>query len=83
MTSVPTTVFEAFAATARDYGDKPFLALLPEPAEALGIEGERLAYYKPPGYVAFVDSLPSTSTRKVQRGELKDLVGRAMKKRKT
>jgi len=52
----------------------------------------RLAYYKAPGYVAFVDSLPLTSSQKVQRAELgklaRSLVGQpncvvtlAMKKR--
>ncbi|MBV9559112.1 MAG: AMP-binding protein [Bradyrhizobium sp.] len=52
----------------------------------------RLAYYKAPGYVAFVDTVPLTSTQKIQRGGLKDLVAaslaspscidtRAMKKR--
>ena len=30
-----------------------------------------LAYFKAPGYVAFVDALPLTGTHKVQRGELK------------
>ncbi len=35
---------------------------------------EQLAYYKAPGYLAFVESLPLTSTNKVQRGELKTLV---------
>jgi acyl-CoA synthetase (AMP-forming)/AMP-acid ligase II len=30
-----------------------------------------LAYFKAPGYVAFVPSLPLTATNKVQRGELK------------
>jgi acyl-CoA synthetase (AMP-forming)/AMP-acid ligase II len=34
---------------------------------------ERLAYYKAPGYVAFVDALPLTSTQKIQRGALKAL----------
>jgi acyl-coenzyme A synthetase/AMP-(fatty) acid ligase len=34
---------------------------------------ERLAYYKAPGYVAFVDSLPLTPSQKIQRGELKQL----------
>lgn len=33
----------------------------------------RLAYYKAPGYVAFVDALPLTTTNKIQRGELKAL----------
>jgi acyl-CoA synthetase (AMP-forming)/AMP-acid ligase II len=52
----------------------------------------RLAYYKAPGWIAFVDTLPLTGTQKIQRGALKDLVGeivaedrcfdmRAMKKR--
>ncbi len=34
---------------------------------------QQLAYYKAPGYVAFVDSLPLTATQKVQRGDLKAL----------
>jgi acyl-CoA synthetase (AMP-forming)/AMP-acid ligase II len=33
----------------------------------------RLAYYKAPGYVAFVDALPLTTSQKVQRGELRAL----------
>lgn len=52
----------------------------------------RLAYYKAPGYVAFVPELPVTATQKIQRGTMKDLVAtlaakpetvdtRAMKKR--
>jgi acyl-CoA synthetase (AMP-forming)/AMP-acid ligase II len=52
----------------------------------------RLAYYKAPGYVAFVPEVPLTSTQKIQRGGLKELVAaclgtsscidtRAMKKR--
>ncbi|MEX3007483.1 AMP-binding protein [Hoeflea sp. TYP-13] len=35
---------------------------------------ERMAYYKAPGYVAFLDALPLTPTQKIQRGELKKLV---------
>ena len=34
---------------------------------------DRLAYYKAPGYIAFVDRLPLTATEKVQRSELKAL----------
>ena len=34
---------------------------------------ERLAYYKAPGYVAFVDVLPLTASQKIARGELKAL----------
>lgn len=36
----------------------------------------QMAYYKVPGYVAFVDTLPLTGTQKLQRGELKKLVAR-------
>ncbi len=32
-----------------------------------------LAYFKAPGYVAFIEALPLTATNKVQRGELKTL----------
>lgn len=52
----------------------------------------QLAYYKAPGYIAFVDALPLTATQKIQRGQLKalatDLLGapgthdqRSLKKR--
>jgi acyl-CoA synthetase (AMP-forming)/AMP-acid ligase II len=34
----------------------------------------QLAYYKAPGYIAFVDDLPLTSTNKIQRGVMKELV---------
>ena len=34
---------------------------------------ERLAYYKAPGYVAFLDALPVTASQKIQRGELRKL----------
>ena len=34
---------------------------------------ERLAYYKAPGHVAFVDALPLTASQKIARGELKAL----------
>ena len=34
---------------------------------------QRLAYYKAPGYVAFVDALPLTVSQKIQRGQLKEL----------
>jgi acyl-coenzyme A synthetase/AMP-(fatty) acid ligase len=33
----------------------------------------QLAYFKAPGYVAFVDALPLTTSQKIQRGELKTL----------
>lgn len=34
---------------------------------------QRLAYYKAPGYVVFVDELPLTVTEKIQRARLKEL----------
>jgi len=53
---------------------------------------ERLAYYKAPGWVAFLGALPLTASNKIQRGELKAMAQtlpgqgvcvdtRAMKKR--
>jgi acyl-coenzyme A synthetase/AMP-(fatty) acid ligase len=33
----------------------------------------RLAYYKAPGYVAFVDALPLTPSQKIQRGQLREM----------
>jgi acyl-coenzyme A synthetase/AMP-(fatty) acid ligase len=33
----------------------------------------QLAYYKAPGYVAFVDALPLTPSQKIQRGQLREL----------
>lgn len=34
---------------------------------------EKLVYYKTPGYLFFVDSLPMTASQKIQRGEVKKL----------
>ncbi len=39
---------------------------------------EQMAYYKAPGYVAFVDQLPLTATQKIQRGVLKAEVKRLL-----
>lgn len=60
-------------------GDEVFAAIVtdtpsPELAEqitqwCLG----QLAYYKAPGYIAFVDSLPLTPTQKIQRAALKTM----------
>jgi len=33
----------------------------------------QLAYYKAPGYVAFVDAFPLTASQKIQRGQLREL----------
>src|SRR5262249_28092832 len=35
--------------------------------------GERLAYFKVPGYVAFVETIPVTATQKLQRGSIKTI----------
>ena len=40
---------------------------------------EQMAYYKAPGWISFVDSLPLTATEKIQRGGLKDCVARLMR----
>ncbi|MBR0841059.1 ATP-dependent acyl-CoA ligase [Bradyrhizobium liaoningense] len=39
---------------------------------------EQMAYYKAPGWICFVDSLPLTATEKIQRGGLKDHVAKLM-----
>jgi acyl-CoA synthetase (AMP-forming)/AMP-acid ligase II len=39
---------------------------------------ERLAYYKAPGYVAFVAEVPLTPTQKILRGPLKELVAASL-----
>ena len=60
-------------------GDEVFACLTvtdPTPAKAEEIVTwalDQMAYYKAPGYVAFVDALPLTSTQKIQRAELKTL----------
>jgi acyl-CoA synthetase (AMP-forming)/AMP-acid ligase II len=43
---------------------------------------ERLAYYKAPGYVAFVDKVPVTSTQKIQRRGLKELAAALLSERR-
>jgi acyl-CoA synthetase (AMP-forming)/AMP-acid ligase II len=82
-------------------GDEVFACVVIEPdavadaalaADIVGFCLSRLAYYKAPGYVAFVPAVPLTSTQKIQRGGLNELVAaslgrsscidtRAMKKR--
>ncbi len=34
---------------------------------------ENLAYFKAPGYIAFVDAIPATASEKVKRGEAKEI----------
>jgi acyl-CoA synthetase (AMP-forming)/AMP-acid ligase II len=41
--------------------------------DILRAAAERLAYYKLPGYVAFVESLPVTATQKPRYGVLAEL----------
>jgi len=62
---------EVFACLKVDGEAGPGLAV-----EIVGWCLEQLAYYKAPGYVAFVDALPLTSTQKIQRRELKELAER-------
>ena len=52
---VPRAGFVADAALARNLFD---------------FANERLAYYKPPGWIVFVERLPKTSTQKVQKAEI-------------
>jgi len=40
---------------------------------------EQMAYYKAPGWICFVGSLPLTATEKIQRGGLKDHVAKLMR----
>ena len=56
---------------------------MPAAAEATAIAqdivarcAERLAYFKLPGFIAFVDALPVTATQKLQRGETRALAAR-------
>ena len=42
-------------------------------ASIVALSLEQLAYYKAPGWIAFVERLPLTATQKIQRGELKTL----------
>lgn len=82
----PQVAGVAVAATPDEVrGDEVFVCIVPtedfKPGRAQEVAEditrwclEQLAYYKAPGYLAFVESLPLTSTNKVQRGELKSLV---------
>ena len=58
-------------------GDEVFACLTCEtPTAAEDIVAwclDQMAYYKVPGYIAFVDQLPLTPTQKIQRAELKSL----------
>src|SRR6266700_4418672 len=47
--------------------------------EIVGWSLQQMAYYKAPGWICFVDSLPLTATEKIQRAGLKDVVARLMR----
>ena len=68
-------------------GEEVFAFIVPnaevDDADALAASivttcAERLAYHKVPGYVAIVDELPLSSTRKLARGEIKTLAAAAV-----
>ena len=42
---------------------------------------ERLAYFKSPGYILFIDQLPMTTSQKIQRAEVKKLVQGGVERR--
>ena len=63
-------------------GDEVMACIVPAPGVRADLDCARdivthclgeLAYFKAPGYVAFVPMLPLTATQKVQRGELRGL----------
>jgi acyl-coenzyme A synthetase/AMP-(fatty) acid ligase len=55
---------------------KPDVAATAARAEALASHAlARFAYYKAPGFIAFIDKLPLTATQKIERATLKSLVG--------
>ncbi|WP_146344903.1 AMP-binding protein [Phaeobacter marinintestinus] len=60
-------------------GDEVFACLIVDDpsaklAEQIARWGlEQMAYYKVPGYIAFVDELPLTATQKIQRASMKTL----------
>jgi acyl-CoA synthetase (AMP-forming)/AMP-acid ligase II len=79
----------AVAPVADDIRGEEVLALIKlrapprdaEEARALAQEitracAEKLAYFKVPGYVAFVDALPVTATQKLQRAETRAMAAR-------
>jgi acyl-coenzyme A synthetase/AMP-(fatty) acid ligase len=59
-------------------GDEVFAFVIPHGASPDAGEifrhcAEHLTYFKTPGYIAFVDSLPLTASQKVSRGEVKKM----------
>src|SRR5687768_8762897 len=78
----PAIAQVAVIAAPDDVRDEEVLAcVVAKPGARVGIETatsiqdwclERLAYFKAPGHVAFIDELPVTSTNKVQKARLAD-----------
>jgi len=70
-------------------GDEVFACLNvadPSPAKAHEIVEwalGQMAYYKVPGYIAFVDEIPLTATQKIQRADLKRLALKLVNNTKT
>jgi acyl-CoA synthetase (AMP-forming)/AMP-acid ligase II len=69
----------AVVAIPDEVRDEEVLACVVSPKELVGLQTalsiqdwclERLAYFKAPGHVAFIDELPTTSTNKVQKARL-------------
>lgn len=66
-------------------GEEVMACLVAEgPADRAAAEGiarwmlGEVAYYKVPGWIAFVEALPVTATQKIQRGELRALAARLL-----
>jgi acyl-CoA synthetase (AMP-forming)/AMP-acid ligase II len=68
-------------------GEEVMACIVPTPGAAIGLDGaaaivdwtmERLAYYKAPGWISFVERLPTTATQKVQRGEMRVLTAKLL-----
>jgi acyl-coenzyme A synthetase/AMP-(fatty) acid ligase len=84
LASHPAVRQTAVVAAPDELRDEEVLAFVVLSEEAQGSEAtavsiqdwclERLSYYKAPGYVAFIDELPTTSTNKVQKAKLADFV---------
>ncbi len=66
-------VFACVVARARDLDDAQRRVLATDIATHCLT---RLAYYKAPGFIAFIDALPVTATQKIQRGVMKDLIAK-------
>jgi acyl-CoA synthetase (AMP-forming)/AMP-acid ligase II len=81
----PAVKSSAVAATPDEVrGDEVLACIIPRDPVPEGQRAElaasivrhalaQLAYYKAPGYVAFVDEVPLTASQKIQRGQLREL----------